>query len=70
MKHAGLISTVAGLECRAQNESLMLHPQIYKGFTREEGAGELHEEELEVSVSFSTGIFPFSNAAQQDALAG
>lgn len=52
----------------AQNESFMFLPQIYKDFTREE-TGEHHAEELEVPVSFSTEILPFSNAAQQDALA-
>jgi len=41
----------------------------YKGFTREEEGVEHWLQELEISVHFSTGVFPFSSATQHDALA-
>lgn len=47
----------------------MLLAQICKDFTREEEAAEHHVGEVGVPVTLSTEIFPFSNAAQQDALA-
>lgn len=49
------------------NPWYFIHRIGSKGFTREEGGVEQQIQELEASVHFRTGVFPFSNATQRNA---
>lgn len=51
------------------NPWCFMHKMGYKGFIREEEGVEYQVQELEVSVHFSMGIFPFSNVTQHETVA-